>query len=272
MKYFKSFLLASVFSSVLVSASYSTITSDELADHIRSTRSCPVASTVHQESPTEKGWFSFVRKNTGNFLRGLGDELRTKRNPQTAAGYVSQLAKDGLVRGLSYMTGIPLNKKILNPLGNGLRTVGQWIKGGEATQTTTRVILNNLELNKSSKDIDVENALRTVAAASLKADATTAVKTYEDVVLGLKKRGFSTKSLNTEQIYLNALAGQTLRNNSNLSCEDFSKEMRTHGMSVLNKMNGIKGFDIEKYLGEVFYTESAHIRFDAVHNFVVPAI
>lgn len=276
MKYFKSFLLASVFSSVLIPASLSAVTPDELADHIVRSRSCPVASIVDQEPPAKSGWFSSFRQKTGNFLRGLGDELRTESKPQTAAGRVTQMAKDGLVKALSYMTGISLNKEILNPLGNALRTVGQWIKGGEETQTTTRVVLNNLGLNKSSKERFIAEALSTVATASLKAGATT---TYDDVVLGLNKRGLSTKNLDTEDIYLSALARKTLVDNpallknSDELYEKFSQKMFIHGMPVLEKINGIKGAaDGEKlnlmntYLRQVFKTESAKIKFDAARN------
>ncbi|MBX9621642.1 MAG: hypothetical protein K2X28_06420 [Alphaproteobacteria bacterium] len=278
MKYFKSFLLASVFSWALIPASLSALTPDELADHIRNSRSCPVASIVRQEPAAERGWFSSFRQKTGNALRWFGDKLRTEEDSRTAAGHVSQMTKDGAAAALSYKTGFSFTRDIFNPIGNALRTVGQWIKGGEETQTTTRVVLNNLGLNKSSKDADVAEALRKAAEASLKADAATAVKTYEDVVLGLNKRGLSTKSLDTEQTYLSALAGQTLVKNSNVSYETFSQEMFIHGMPVLEKMNGIKdAADGEKldlmntYLRQVFQTESAKIKFDAARLAAAPA-
>lgn len=183
------------------------------------------------------------------------------------------MAKDGAATALSYKTGFSFSRNIFNPIGNALRKVGQWIKGGEETQTTTRVVLNNLGLNKSSKDADVAEALRKTAVASLKADAATAVKTYEDVVSGLDKRGLSTKSLDTEQIYLSALAGQTLAKNPTVSYETFSQEMFAHGMPVLEKMNGIKEApDGEKlnlmksYLNQVFIKERDKIQFDAARN------
>ena len=276
MKYFKSFLLASVFSSVLIPASLSAVTPDELADHIVRSRSCPVASIVHQEPPAERGWFSSFRQKTGNALRWFGDKLRTEDDSRTAAGHVNQMTKDGVAAALSYKTGFSFTRNVFNPIGNALRTAGQWIKGGEETQTTTRVVLNNLGLNNSSKERDIAEALSTVATASLKAGATT---TYEDVVLGLNKRGLSTKNLDTEDIYLSALARKTLVDNpallknSDELYKKFSQEMFIHGMPVLEKMNGIKGAaDGEKlnlmntYLKQVFKTESAKIKFDTARN------
>jgi hypothetical protein len=283
MKYYKSFLLASVFSSILIPASLSARTSDsdELARIIVSQRACQVAM-VDQGPPAQSGWFSSfcqkARQKTGKALRDLGEALRTEEDSRTAAGHVSQMAKDAAAASLSYKTGFSFTRSIFNPIGNALRTVGQWIKGGQETQTTTRVVINSLELNRSSKDVDIENALRITAEASLKADATTAIGTYEDVVLGLNKRGISTKSLGTEQIYLSALARQTLVKNSNASYEAFSGEMLVHGMPVLEKMNEIKGAsDGEKlnlmntYLRKVFTTESAKIRFDTARNSAAPA-
>lgn len=277
MKYFKSFLLASVFSSALIPVSLSAVTPDELADHITRSRACPV-TVIHQEPATERGWFSSFRQTTGNALRWFGDKLRTEENSRTAAGHVTQMTKDGAAAALSYKTGFSFTRDIFNPIGNALRTVGQWIKGGEETQTTTRVILNNLGLNKSSKKDHIAEALSTVATASIKAGATTAIKTYEDVVLGLNKRGLPTKSLDTEQIYLDALAKQTLLKNSDVPYETFSAEMLVHGMPVLEKMSGIKGAaDGEKlnlmnaYLRQVFKTESTKIRFDAARLAAAPA-
>ncbi|MBX9786418.1 MAG: hypothetical protein K2Y08_03665 [Alphaproteobacteria bacterium] len=276
MKYYKSFLLASVFSSVIIPASLSAVTPDELADKIVSQRACPVA-IIDQEPPVQSGWFSSFRQKTGNALRWFGDKLRTEEDSRTSAGHVSQMAKDAAVSALSYKTGFSFDRNILNPIGNAFRTVGQWIKGGEETQTSTRVILNNLGLNRSSKDADVENALRISAEASLKADTTTAIETYNNVVSGLKKRGFST-NVDTNKTYMDALARQTLVKNSNVSYETFSQDMFIHGMPVLEKMNGIKGAsDGEKlnlmntYLRQVFNTESAKIRFDAARNSAAPA-
>ncbi|MBL8676371.1 MAG: hypothetical protein JNJ47_02955 [Alphaproteobacteria bacterium] len=276
MKYYRSFLLASVFSSIIIPASLSAVTSDELADHIRNSRSCPVTSIADQEPPAQSGWFSSFRQKTGNAFRWFGDKLRTEEDPQTAAGHVSQMVKDGAAAALSYKTGFSFKRNIFNPIGNALRTVGQWIKGGEETQTTTRVTLNNLGLNKSSKDTDVENALRIAAETSLKADTATAIKIYEDVISGLNKRGFSTKSLGTEQVYLGALARQTLLKNSEY--EVFSQEMFAHGMPVLEKMNGIKdASDGEKlnlmniYLRKVYNTGSAKKKFDAARIAAAPA-
>lgn len=273
MKYFKSFLLASVFSSVLIPASLSAVTSDELADHIVRSRSCPVAVVVDQEPPAKSGWFSSFRQKTGDALRWFGDKLRTEDDSRTAAGHVTQMAKDGAAAALSYKTGFSFSRDIFNPIGNALRTVGQWIKGGKETQTTTRVILNNLGLNQSSKERDIAEALNTVATASIKANLASAIKTYEDVVLGLNKRGHYSKDLDKEDIYLSALARKTLVKNSNTSYEKFSQEMFIHGMPVLEKMNGIKGAaDGEKlnlmntYLRKVFTTESAKIKFDAARN------
>lgn len=276
MKYFKSFLLASVFSSVVIPASLSAAMpdSDELARIIVRQRAYQVA-IVDQEPPAQSGWFSFARKNAGNFLRGLGNELRTKDDSRTAAGRVTKMLKTGLVKGLSYLTGFSLDKK---SLGNALRTVGQSIKGGQETQTTTRVILNNLGLKKSSEDIDIEKALRMTAEASLKADAATAIQTYEDVVLGLNKRGFSTKSLDTKKLYLDALARQTLVTKPNVSSDDFSRIMFAHGMPVLKEMNGIKEASDDKklnlmnnYLGKVFNSEKNKIQAETARNLALAA-
>lgn len=267
MKYYRSFLLASVFSSIIIPASLSAVTPDELADVIVRSRSCPVAAINEEAAPVQNGWFSSFRQKTGNALRWFGDKLRTEEDPRTATGHVSQMVKDGAAAALSYKTGFSFDRSIFNPIGNAFRKVGQWIKGGEETQTTTRIILNNLGLNKSSKDADVENALRIAAEISLKADAATAIKAYEDVNSGLNKRGVSTKNLGAEQIYLGALARKTLLKNSKY--EDFSREMLTYGMPVLEKMDGIKGASDDKklnlmniYLRQVFNTESAKIKFD----------
>jgi len=281
MKYYKSFLLASVFSSILIPASLSAVRpdSDELARIIVSQRACQVA-VVDQKPLAQSGWFSSFRQKTGNVLRWFGDVLRTEEDSRTAAGHAKQMAKDAAVKALSSKTGLLfLDQKVLNPFGNALRNVGQRIKGGKETQTETRVILDNLELNRSSKNADVENALRTVAAASLKVDVTTAIKTYEDVVLGLNKRGFSTKNLGTEQIYLDALARQTLVKNSNTSYKDFSGEMFAHGMPVLKKMNGIKNASddgvklnrMNDYLLKAFERENTQIRVNAARNSAVAA-
>ncbi|MBY0501912.1 MAG: hypothetical protein K2P93_07935 [Alphaproteobacteria bacterium] len=268
MKYYKSFLLASVFSSIMIPATLSAVTADELADKIRNTRACPVVIT-DQAPPVQGGWFSSFRQKTGNALRWFGDKLRTEEDSQIAADHVKQMAKDVAVAALSYETGFSFSRNILNPIGNAFRKVGQWIKGGEETQTTTRTVLNNLGLNKSSKDADVENALRLSAQATLKADAATAFESYGSVVVGLDKRGFSTKHLDSKEIYMDTLAGQILRNRSNSTYEAFSQEMHFQGMPILLQMKGIKNAsDGEKvnlmniYLKEAFNRENAKIKFD----------
>lgn len=272
MKCYKSFLLVSVFSSIMISASLSAVTSDELADKIRNTRTCPVV-IVDQEAPAQSGWFSSFRQKTGNALRWFGDKLRTEEDSRIAANHVKEMAKDAAVAALSYETGFCFSRSILNPIGNAFRKVGQWIKGGEETQTTTRAVLNNLKLNKSSKEADVEDALRISAEAILTVDASTAVQSFDDVVAGLNKRGFSTKGLDTNHIYMEVLAGQTLRKNSNVSYEDFSCEMLTQGMPVLQKMNGVKNAsDSQKlnlmntYLRKAFDRENAKLRFDQARH------
>jgi hypothetical protein len=269
MKYYKSFLLASVFSSIMIPATLSAVTSDELADKIRNTRACTVV-IVDQEPPVQRGWFSSFRQKTGDALRWFGDKLRTEEDSRIAADHVKQMAKDVAVAALSYETGFSFSRSVLNPIGNAFRKVGQWIKGSEESQTTTRTVLNNLGLNKSSKQDDLKDALCLSAEATLKADPASAFENYESVVTGLVKRGFSTENLDSHEIYMDMFAGQTLRKNPNVTYDAFSQEMFVHGMPILQKMNGIKNVasDSEKlklmniYLEQTFKRENAKRKFD----------
>lgn len=247
MKLSKFFLLGTAVALTMSSFSLRAVTPEELAETIRTSRACHAPKRIEQEAPAaEQGWFSSFRKATGNALRTFGDSLRTE-GEKSAAGHVKELAKDGFLSTLSAKTGIPFNKAketIFNSLGNAFRTVGQFVKGGKPVQTTTRVVLDKLDLNKSSKPHQVAQALRTVAQATLQADRATAIEDYRSVVAGLVKRGYATtaqiQSLDVNGIYLDVLAEEELRENAALTYSAFAQAVKSKGFDALENINAVK--------------------------------
>lgn len=277
MKLFKSFLLASVMVATLTPYSASAhITADDLADKIRITRAAP-APVVKEEAP--KGWFSSFRQSVGNGFRYLGDRLRQEENTETAAGHVKQAAKDYVAAGISAKLHIPVSTSIFNSIGNGLRTVGQWVKGGEETQTPTRVVLNNLGLNKSANKDEIAYSLKTAASAIIKADAQTAPEAFLDVVKGLNLRGHSTKELDVYGIFVKELAHEEFSKQSSISFADFAKNMSAKGFDALENTAVVKAATtptaklnlINKVLRETYDQGVARVKADMLRQQVLVA-
>jgi len=238
MKLFKSLLLASVMVATLTPYSASAIiTADDLADKIRVTRAAP-APVVKEEAP--RGWFSSFRSAVGNGLRYVGDALRQDENTKTDAGKVKQAAKDYVAAGVAAKLHVPVSTSIFNAIGNGLRKAGQFIKGGEETQTQTRVVLNSLALNKSASKDDIANALKTAATAIIRADSQTAPEAFLDVVKGLNLRGHSTKELDVYGIFVKALADEEFLKQTSITFEDFAKNVSAKGFEALENIAAVK--------------------------------
>jgi len=247
MKFSKSFLLGSAVALTVLPLTLSAdIDPKELEEKIRTARACPASQEIALESAAEQGWFSSFRSYVGKGLRKAGNSLRTEED-QSAAGQVKEAIKDGVLSFVSAKTGIPFqNAKevIFNSLGNGLRTVGQVIKGGTPKQTVKRVTLDSLELNKWSDDNQIKRALATVAKANLKVNKATAVEDYRLVIEGMVKRGYATsaqmKAIDVNAIYLDALAEETLAENNALTSTAFIEAVKINGFEVLEQINPVK--------------------------------
>lgn len=287
MRLSKSFMLSSavVLTMLPVCLSAITMNSDEPREYDNG-RHC-VAQTIKAEpfqKEEQSSWFSSFRKNVGNAFRTAGDSLRTEGD-KSAVGQVKEFVKNSALTIISKKTGIPLDRAketICTALGNGLRTIGQWIKGGEPTQTTTRVILDNLGLKKSSKDHQVAHALRTAARNALKADEATAIEEYKLVVEGMLKRGYATKAqiqaVDINGIYLEVLSEEELRKNSALTCDAFAKAVKVKSFEALKNLKNIKDAPIadklnlmNQHLKGVYENIKLKQEFDQIRNKLITA-
>ncbi|MBY0293698.1 MAG: hypothetical protein K2W92_10485 [Alphaproteobacteria bacterium] len=240
MSKFKSFLLASTIIATLSPFSLSAISSEELSEKIRISRVAPVRMQPEAEIPAEKGWFSSFRQSAGNVVRWAGDQLRTEGDTNTAAGHLKETAKDIAAKYASTKVGIPLTSAIFNPIGNGLRKVGQLIKGGKETQTTTRVILNSSGLKYNAKQAEIERALSAAATALVRVDEGTAPEEFLKVVKGLNNRGFSTKQIDAFKIYVDAVASEVMQQNTAISKEVFEQEVMVRSFEMLQYITPVK--------------------------------
>ncbi|MBS0271160.1 MAG: hypothetical protein JSR85_00755 [Proteobacteria bacterium] len=241
MKLYKTFLLASAMMVSLLPHSISAnVDIDELVEKVRFARACP-AQAVKEEEP--KGWFSSFKATVGKTLLDLGNSIRGEENTKTAAGKLTQQVKEGIAATASAKLHIPVSTDVVtrlaNRLGNGLRTVGRWF-GVQETQTPTRVILNNLELNQSAKENDIANALRTAAITTIRADVTTAPEAFREVIHGLNMRGYSTKKLDGQGIFIQALADEIIAGNTAMSYNDFRRVILVKGLEALEGVTSVK--------------------------------
>ena len=232
------------------------ISADELAGVIRTTRSCPVKS-IEDTRPEPKGWFSSFRTKIGNGLRCMGDHLRSEGNKRTPAGRMKEWVKDATAKFASSKLGIKLNSGIFGPIGNGLRKLGQWIKGGEETQTDVRTTLNAVGLKHGAQEHEVNEALRVVATAAYKVGGN-ASEYYSDVVLGMKKRGHVASDASA--VYLDAVSTEILNARPDVSAEDFGREMLRVGQKEI--LESVKGSNrradtVSDYLSRAYETSKA---------------
>jgi hypothetical protein len=129
------------------------------------------------------------------------------------------MAENVLGEAFKEKTGIPIKGSIiLNYFGNGLRTLGQKVKGGQPYPKTTRVILDNISLNKNSSEDQVREALRGVAEATLKARELTALEDYNLVVDGMVKRAYATTDqiheIDPNALFIEILANKKIHENN----------------------------------------------------------
>lgn len=283
MKLSKLFLRGSAIVITMLPFSLSALDCDDLADKIRISRASHAPKIIEQEAPAS-GWFSSFRKAAGNALRAAGDSLRTESD-KSAAGQVKEFVKDGFLSAVSAKVGYSLSSfkdTLFNSFGNGLRTIGQAIKGEKPTQTTTRVILDNLELNKNSNASKIQDALRTVAQATLKADTASALEEYRLVVNGLVKRGYATtaqiQAIDVNAIYLHALAGEVVNKNNGLMLKEFADVIKLNGFSALEELKAIKVAPtmekknlIEQYIQEAYQKAKMNQELDNKRKQVIAA-
>ncbi len=236
MRLFRLALLTTVMVSTL-SPVIANPSADEIADKIRHVRAAPT-KVVKEEEP--KGWFSSFRNSVGNGFRKAGDYLRREEDASTPAAHVAQATKEAAASAIAAKTNLPVTTRAFNYIGNGLRSVGQWIKGGEETQTPTRVVLNNLGLNKSAGKEEISYALNTAARAVIKADPKTAPEAFLDVVKGLNNRGHATKEIDVYGIYVKALSDEILAQNADMSLDSFSNNLKAVGLKELEKVTAIE--------------------------------
>ena len=266
MKSYKSFLLVSaVLTSVLPSSLYaqSTTTADALADAIRHTHARP-AHSIEAEQPAKSGWFTSFRQKAGNALRWTGEQLRTEGNKQTNAGKVKEWAKEKAAQFTSSKVGVKLESAIFNPIGNGLRKLGQWIKGGKETQTPTRVVLDTLALSPAAHEFEVERALKIAASAAYKADSAKSSTLYSKVVEGMIKRGHVVPQ-SADAIFVESVAGEVLSKDSKVNFETFRVAMLNAAMEKVEGLGSVKSsFDkpaaMDEVLRRIFETHTAKVQ------------
>ncbi|MBP6951950.1 MAG: hypothetical protein KBC28_07065 [Alphaproteobacteria bacterium] len=278
MNIFKSFLLASTIIATLSPFSLSAMSSEELSEKIRIARAAPVRVQPEVEAP--RGWFSSFRKSAGDAVRWAGDQLRTEGNTKTAAGNLKEMAKDLAAKGISAKVGFSVTSAIFNPIGNGLRKVGQWIKEGEETQTPLRVVLSNLGLNHSAKQADIEQALKTAATAAIRADVdNTAPEFFLEIVKGVNNRGHSTKQIDAFKIYVDAVAREVMQQNATISQTAFEETVRNQSYEMLQYIAPVKATSVpgekirlmNQYLNRAFQQEKAKNNFNAIRVAAVAA-
>lgn len=257
MKLSKSLLVGTAVLLTMSSVTLSALTPDELANAIRTTRACPAASELENEPVVEQGWFSSFRAVTGNFLRTAGDAIRTEGDTKSTAGRVKEDIKDATLKAVSSKIGVALSgakDAIFNAFGNGLRTLGQWIKGGEETQTTTRIILNNLGLSKYANSSDIEKGLRTAAAGLHLVNDKTSYEEYMKVVNACKNRAYASeaqlKAMDVNTVYVNVLATKALSGHNVPTYEAFAEGMKEQARDALKKIP--EATKIDQYLQSIY--------------------
>ena len=190
------------------------------------------------------------------------------------------MAKDLAAKGISAKVGFSVTSAIFNPIGNGLRKVGQWIKEGEETQTPLRVVLSNLGLNHSAKQADIEQALKTAATAAIRADVdNTAPEFFLEIVKGVNNRGHSTKQIDAFKIYVDAVAREVMQQNATISQTAFEETVRNQSYEMLQYIAPVKATSVpgekirlmNQYLNRAFQQEKAKNNFNAIRVAAVAA-
>lgn len=209
---------------------------DDLVDQIKHARSCPVKPI--EDIQTNKGWFSSFRTKVGNGLRSIGDHMRTEGNKSTPAGRMKEWVKETTSKVASSRLGISLKAGIFNPIGNGLRKLGQWVKGGQETQTSLRTTLNAIAPKFGAQEHEINDALRIAAAAAYKVDPDTSTF-YSDVVQGMNNRGH--KSSDAGAVYVEAVSNEIVKSRPEISLEDFAHELLRVGSKEIASHKSVIG-------------------------------
>ncbi len=244
MKKYISFLLVSAVLTSVLPASLSAdnnspLSSDDLADAIRHARSCPAKPSL-DVTPEKKGFFSKFRERAGNAVRWAGDQIRQEGDSRTNAGQARNWLKEKAAQVASSQVGIAISTKVFNPIGNGLRKMGQWIKGGKEEQTPTRVVLDNVDLKYGARATDVEKAVKLAASSAYKADAAQSVELFDNVVDGLKLRGHTITQADATRIFLEVVTQEILKAHAFINSEQFITAMLTVAMSKVQELESVK--------------------------------
>lgn len=259
MKNIRNMLMVSVaIVGIIPSSLTAKISADELAGIIRTTRSCPV-QPIENTRPEPKSWFSSFRAKVGNGLRCMGDHIRSEGNKRTPAGRMKEWVKEVSAKFASSRLGIKLDAGIFNPIGNALRKVGQWIKGGKETQTHVRTTLNAVGLKYRAQEHEVNEALRVVATAAYNVGGN-ASEYYSNVVQGMNKRGHIAQDANA--VYLEAVSTAIVQARPEVSMEDFALEMLKVSLKEIASHESLKGSQrkadaVGKFLERAYKTSKA---------------
>ncbi|HUX79530.1 MAG TPA: hypothetical protein VMW10_07315 [Alphaproteobacteria bacterium] len=257
MKNYKYFLMVTTIVSSLVPFSLSAVTPDELVEVIERSRvACCAPKSIEA---TDNGWFSSFRKSAGNAMRWAGDQMRVEET-KTGAGKLKEAAKEAMATAATAKVGFSVKASIFNPLGNAMRWAGQRIKGGEETQKQMRTIVNNLGLNKSAKDADIADALRTAAAGIIKTDVTnSAPEDFLEVVKGLNNRGHSTKSIDALGIFVEELVLDKVMNTPTKNFAEFANSFKQNEIGALQNITPVRmATTAAKHQAMLDYLEAAY--------------
>lgn len=230
MKKFKLLALGTAAVLAVSSASLSALTPEDLADK---------GSTVRVQ-PAAQGWFSSFRQAASNAFDLAGDVLRSESNTRSPAGKLQEFVKDGVVSAASAKAGFSLSgfkDTVCSFLGNGLRTVGEWIRGSAAPLTPEREFLNNSELSKFGvSDSKLRETLKDAEVKNLDLEA---------VAKKIGDRGYAGRTqlhnIDLNEIQVEVSAEKVLKANAELSYENLCEEVASDqkaGAALLKMKNG----------------------------------
>jgi hypothetical protein len=212
------------------SSSLSAMNPEDLADK---------GNTVRVQ-PASQGWGSYFRQAASSAFDMAGDVLRSESNTRSSAGKLQEFVKDSVVSVASAKIGVSLSAfkdTVCSFLGNGLRTVGSWIRGSAAPLTPEREFLNNSDLSKFGVS---DSKLRETLKAAEQKDLN-----LETVAKKIGDRGYAGRAqlhnMDLNEIQVEVSAEKALKANAELSYENLYEKVTSDqkaGAALLKMKNG----------------------------------
>lgn len=158
-------------------------------DYLRVINGFSASSSQHVQQPVEIGCWGKVADGFGSGLRSAGGWLRTTDTVETDISKASAGVKWGISSWLSSkaygIISAGTAKKVLNPLGNAARWVGEKMLVTPESTTLTRRLLDAANIHAYSNSHDAQAQIGQIATALAKKGD---MDTYLSVIDGAAKR------------------------------------------------------------------------------------